>query len=79
MVRLFDNRGEAIEFIADSDSPVVDIPLKDLSTKDHLLIACIGRNGRTLIPSGNECIKAGDLVIVVTTHTGLRELEDILI
>ncbi len=79
LVRLFDNRGEAIEFIADSDSPVVDIPLKDLSTKDHLLIACIGRNGRTLIPSGNECIKAGDLVIIVTTHTGLRELEDILI
>ena len=78
LVRLFDNRGEAVEFLAQADSPVIDIPLKDLQTRDHLLIACINRDGKAIIPSGSECIREGDLVIIVTTHTGLRELEDIL-
>ena len=78
LVRLFDNRGEAVEFLAQADSPVIDIPLKDLQTRDHLLIACINRGGKAIIPSGSECIREGDLVIIVTTHTGLRELEDIL-
>ncbi len=78
LVRLFDDRAEAIEFVARPDSPVLDTPLKNLSLKDDLLIACINRKGRILIPGGDECICAGDSVIIVTTHVGLRELEDIL-
>ena len=79
LLRLFDNRVEAIEFVAQPGSPVLDIPLKSLSLRDGLLISCINRKGRILIPGGDECIQAEDSVIIVTTHTGLRELEDILV
>ena len=78
LLRLFDNRVEAIEFSAEADSPVLDIPLKDLLLKSDLLVACINRNGQILIPGGEECIRKGDSVIVVTKHLGLRELVDIL-
>lgn len=79
LLHLFDNRVEAIEFVAHPDSRLVNIPFKALPLKDHLLIACINRAGKTLIPGGDECIRVGDSVIVVTTHTGLRDLADILL
>ena len=79
LLRLFDNRVEAIEFVAQPGSPVLDIPLKSLSLREGLLISCINRKGRILIPGGDECIQAEDSVIIVTTHTGLRELGDILV
>lgn len=78
LVHLFDNRVEAIEFLAEAGSPVLNIPLKDLSLKDNLLVSCIHRRGSILIPGGDECIREGDSVIVVTKHAGLRELVDIL-
>ena len=78
LLRLFDNRVEAIEVSAEADSPGLDIPLKDLLLKSDLLVACINRNGQILIPGGEECIRKGDSVIVVTKHLGLRELVDIL-
>ena len=78
LMHMFDDRVEAIEFLAGEGSPLLDIPLRELALKDHLLIGCLFREGRMLIPGGDDCIRAGDRIIVVTTHTGLRELADIL-
>jgi trk system potassium uptake protein TrkA len=52
--------------------------LKDLSLKSNLLIAFINRRGRIIIPSGTDTIEIGDTVMIVTTHTGLNEIRDIL-
>ena len=46
--------------------------------KKNLLIYFINRNGSIIIPSGQDCIKAGDTVMIVTTHHGFDEIEDIL-
>ena len=46
--------------------------------RNNLLVACINRNGQTIIPDGDDCIKIGDSVIIVTTHTGFNDIEDIL-
>lgn len=78
MVHLFDNRVEAIEFLVGEGSPVVEKPLCQLSLKDHLLIACINRDGKIIIPGGNDEIRVGDSVIIVTTHTGFHDVQDIL-
>ena len=78
MVHLFDDRVEAIEFLVSEDSPVVGIPLCKLSLKNHLLITCINRNGTVIIPGGNDVIQPGDSVIIVTTHTGFYDIQDIL-
>ena len=75
---MFDSRAEAIEFNVSAKSRVTDVPLKDLNTKDNLLIACINRSGKIIIPGGMDSIQAGDTVVIVTTHTGFQNIEDIL-
>lgn len=77
---LFDNRVEAIEFRVNEPSSVTGKKLKDLNKKlkKGLLIAFINRNGQILIPSGNDSIEVGDTVMVVTTHTGFNDIQDIL-
>ncbi len=76
---MFDHRVEAIEFNVEEESKVTGISLMDLRLKKDLLVACISREGRIIIPSGSECIMPGDVVVIVTTHTGFDELTDILL
>ncbi len=78
LYHMFDHRVEAIEFLVEKESEVTDIPLMDLSLKKNLLISFINRNGTIIIPGGNDCIKVGDTVMIVTTHTGFNGIRDIL-
>ena len=78
LYHLFDNRAEAIEFRIAEHSAVTDLPIMELPLKPDLLIACIHRNGKIIIPSGHDSIKVGDTVIIVTKHTGFKEIGDIL-
>ena len=52
--------------------------LEKLKLIDNLLVACINRGGTIITPRGKDTVEAGDTVIVVTTHTGLNDLTDIL-
>jgi trk system potassium uptake protein TrkA len=74
---LFNSRVEAIEFHVEQENEVTGVPLKDLKLKDNLLICFISRNGKVIIPDGQDDIQVGDNVMIVTTHTGLQNLEDI--
>ena len=78
LYHLFDHRAEAIEFKVYEDSKVTDTPLMELDLKPHLLVAFINRQGKIIIPSGQDCIKRGDTVMIVTTHTGFNDISDIL-
>lgn len=78
LYHMFDYRAEAIEFRVDEESEVTNISLAELSLKKNLLIAFINRNGSIIIPSGQDCIKVGDTVMIVTTHTGFNDIQDIL-
>lgn len=70
---------EALEFSVGRDIPgICGVPLKDLNTREQLLLACIIRDGRTIIPGGTDCIRTNDHVIVVTTEIGLDDITDIL-
>ena len=46
--------------------------------KKNLLISFINRNNDIIIPSGHDTIEVGDTVMIVTTHTGFNDLQDIL-
>lgn len=78
LYNMLDSRAEAIEFKVEKASEVVDVPLSKLSLKKDLLIAFINRNGKIIIPKGQDVIKVGDTVMIVTTHTGFRDMQDIL-
>lgn len=78
LYHLFDHRVEAIEFYVYEDSKVTNTPLMSLPLKENLLVCFINRNGSIIIPSGQDSIRKGDSVMVVTTHTGFKDILDIL-
>ena len=78
LYHMFDHRAEAVEFRVDAPSGVTDIPLKDLQLKDSLLVCAIYRDGKVRIPNGQDAIRVGDTIMVVTTHTGFSDIRDIL-
>ena len=78
LYRLFNNWAEAMEFTVREQSGITGIPLKDLSTKNGVIISFIKRGKDVIIPSGSDTIEVGDSVMVVTTHSGFTDLTDIL-
>lgn len=78
LYKIVADKVEALEFRVKKDAPMLGIPLEKLNLKDNLLVACINRNGTIITPRGQDTLEAGDTVIVVTTHTGLNDLKDIL-
>lgn len=78
LYKIVANKAEALEFRVRDDEPLVGVPLEKLPLKDHLLVACINRKGRIITPRGKDTIEPGDTVIIVTTHTGLNDLGDII-
>ncbi|SES99479.1 Trk system potassium transporter TrkA [Enterocloster lavalensis] len=78
LYKIVADQAEALEFRVMEDSPVVGVPLEKLPLIDHLLVACINRKGRIIMPRGKDTIEPGDTVIIVTTHTGLNDLGDII-
>ena len=69
---------EAAEFIVKKESPIVGIPLSALQFKKNVLIASILRDGQVIIPRGQDCILAGDHVVVVSGLAALHDITDIL-
>ncbi|MGN0522640.1 MAG: Trk system potassium transporter TrkA [Eubacterium sp.] len=78
LYHMFDQRVEAIEFRVDEESKVTNVPLMKLNLKKDLLVSCIYRRGKIIIPTGQDCIMPGDSVMIVTTHTGFADISDIL-
>lgn len=78
LYHMFDHQVEAIEFRVYEDSKVTGTPLMNLPLKKNLLVSFINRNGSIIIPSGQDSIQVGDSVMIVTTHTGFKDILDIL-
>lgn len=76
--RLYDGQVEALEFRITRNAKIIEKTLYELNLKKNLLICCISRKGRIITPSGQDMLMPGDGVIVVTTNTGLRDIDDIL-
>lgn len=75
---ILNGKAEALEFRIEDNSPISDVPIGELNLKDNILIACINRGGRFIIPRGNDIIRKGDSVIVVTLRSGFGDIGDIL-
>ena len=78
LYKLNDDRVEALEFIVKYGSPIIGVPLAKLKLKKGILIACINHYGEIISPTGESVIRDRDSVIVVTTQTGLNDINDIL-
>ena len=77
LYRLVNDRLEAIEFVVRDKADYVDVPLKELKLRSGILIASIVRGNDLIIPRGDDCLKQGDSVVVITTNTGFHDLSNI--
>ncbi len=70
-------KAEALEFVIRNDFEKAGKSLQELRLKSNILVACINRQGKIIIPRGRDIMQAGDTVVVVTTRRGLKGIEDI--
>ncbi len=78
LYKLMNGRVEALEFLLEKKSSIIGVKLADMKMKTNVLVAGIVRDGRLIIPSGQDAFQVGDTVIVVTTHLGFHEIFNIL-
>ncbi len=69
---------EAAEFVITAGNEMIGIPLSDLKFKENVLIAAILRDKKVIIPRGQDMIAQGDAVVIVSTHLGLHDIQEIL-
>ncbi|MCI9335324.1 MAG: Trk system potassium transporter TrkA [Lachnospiraceae bacterium] len=79
LYRLMDGKIEFIEFKIDEKDRNLNIPLKDLKLKRNILLGCIMRDTRTIIPRGDDVLLPGDMALVATIGRQIARLEDIFI
>ena len=72
-----ENNVEARELVVEEGAAFTEIPLQNLNLKSSVLLACISRKREIIIPRGNDVLKSGDTIIVVTTKAGVHSISDI--
>ena len=78
LYKLEEGRVEALEFYIKEPSAVTGVPLLKMRLKMDLLLCSITRGSQVIIPGGQDELKVGDSVVVVTTHAKLNDIKDIL-
>lgn len=78
LYRIINNKAEALAFRIHANCSIIEKTFEELELKENLLVCCIIRDTTVIMPRGQDVMKVGDVVIVVTTHTKLQDIEDIL-
>ena len=78
LYRLADGRVEAMEFVVHAGSEITGTKIMNLKLKKGLLICSINRRGRIITPTGQDTIEVGDVVVIVTTAKGIRDIGGIV-
>lgn len=77
LYHIVDGKAEALEFLANDRTLNLGIPFKDIKFKKNFIVAAIERNGKVIIPSGNDYILSGDSVVMVCSNTRAMSLNDV--
>lgn len=78
LYKLANGKAEALEFTIKESSAVSGIPLQDLNLRKNTLICCIYRDGKVIIPSGQDMMMEGDSVLVVISGYRVSDIREIL-
>lgn len=77
LYRLMDGKIEFIEIKIDEKDKNLNICLKDLKLKRNILLGSIIRDGKTIIPRGDDMLKPGDTALIATINRQIARFEDI--
>ncbi len=78
LYKLEDGKAEVLEFLLKDNSSVCNIPLQELKFRKNTLICCIYRDNQVIVPSGQDCMRPGDSVMVATSGYNVSDIEEIL-
>ena len=78
LYKIMDGRVEALEFYIRDACAVTSVPLREMRLKKNVLIAGIIRGRKSIIPSGDDCIYEGDMVVVLAAGHRINDISDIL-
>lgn len=77
LLKIAEGSVEILEFIVDSNSNFADKPIKGIEMVGDTIIATIVRKHEVVIPHGNDVIKNGDRIIVITKQKNISELKEL--
>ena len=78
LFRLENGKASAVEFFVREASDVTNVPLSKMRLKKDLVICSITRDGAVIIPNGDDEIKPGDAVLLITTRSMFTDIKDII-
>ena len=80
MYSFIKDKVEAVEFIIGENSEIAGIPLAALAPKlkADVLVAAILRDGKVIIPHGQDSIQKGDSVVIISKLLGITDISDII-
>ncbi len=78
LYQFLEGQAEIIELVAGEKENYLDTPIKQLKIPNDVIIATIVRKNEVIIPYGDDVIKEGDRVIVITKHKGISALNQLL-
>ncbi|MEL7608713.1 MAG: Trk system potassium transporter TrkA [Bacillota bacterium] len=78
LYRIADGSAEAMEFFVKNDAPYLKVPLSQIALKPNILVACIIRLRKVIIPKGSDSMQKGDTVVVIApAEHAISDLKDI--
>ncbi len=78
LYRIANGSAEALGFTVPKTGRFLNTPLSQLPIKPNILLAIIIRGRRVIIPKGNDCMQAGDSIIIIAdSKRALANLTDI--
>lgn len=80
--RILEGKVEILEFVVDNSSKIINKEIRKLNISSNTVIATIVRKQEVVVPHGNDIIRSGDRIIVITMEANistLRELESAVI
>jgi len=79
LYRIVGGQAEVVEFKANSSTKYLNVPLKNIRIEKDVLITTIVRKNEIIVPHGNDVIKEGDRVVLVTKDKNLSDLNQIFV
>ena len=79
LYRIAEGTAEALEFkVHENHVSLTGVPLRDLKTRESVILCAILRKGKVIIPGGSDTIEQGDHVVIATPIKQLTDLSMIL-
>ena len=77
LYRILEDKAEVLEFIANEDNKLLNIPLKNIKFKENVIIATLIRDEKIIIPHGDDVIEKDDRVVVIVKNENVSSLYDL--